>query len=161
MTRAPAIVRRHRIAAATPEHVGALVALYTEFEAARGRAVSEREADAYGAQMLERVFGTDSCVLLALVGKKIAGFIEAELWPQELGPFRLVGHVARFYVRPPWRRYPRIGHDLYTACRTWLLGRGAVPEFVVAPADVRRWERRGYRVMAVVMMADGEERSRG
>ena len=140
--------RRHRLEPARPEHVGALVDLYEAFERERGVTVTAAERVNMGDAILASVFNPETPIVVAVNGKKVVGFV----WVSERAMImdRPAAHVRYLYVRPEYRG--AVGYELQRVIERWAHERDLKIAFQVAHGDVADWERRGYRVLAVIMM---------
>ena len=144
----------YRILRATPEHIGTLMALWTDFETARGWTPSVPQAQAFGDAVWKGLYDEDERVWVAVVGKRVVGFLRASFCPQSYSRFPAVIDVGALYVRPEYRDR-RIGGALDRMARLWARERKATVAFTVRAEDVPRWQRRGFEAVAVVMMGEG------
>lgn len=151
---APAPAARHRLVAASLEHIGPLMALFEHYAKERGQRVDTAALNAVGDVVMEAVRDPERhLIALAMVGKRPVGMIAASLAASPLAQIPRSLHVRLFYVMPVYRRRSRIAHALWTEVtgRARALGVPLTGQVAYDKATVRRWERKGYAPMAVVM----------
>lgn len=142
---------RYLVTPATVDHLGAVMNLYEGLMAAQGRPADEAEVLRFADLVFGDLVASRARVMVAVVGRKVVGFLRGELFDSPIGPYRRIFHVLQFFVRPDYRRLGRLGHDLYADARRYAQEHGAVFVFEVPPARRVRWEARGFQTLGCVM----------
>lgn len=154
----------HRLIAATPDHLGALMDLYEAFAQERGHAATKAQLQAFADAVFTATQERTEFPIVAVVGKKVVGFLWVSAVPGSYEPLGARLHSRLLYVRPEFRCHPRIGHDLYAyALRLQAsIGLPITLQTAYERKEVARWERKAFRPVGVLMAREApKETARG
>jgi GNAT superfamily N-acetyltransferase len=143
----------YRIEPCTPELVGAVVALWEDFEQERGWTPGAPERRAFGEFLLGATLGPDPlAVHMAFVGKKVVGYVLSRLCLSEWSRYPRVCLVEGLYVRPAYRHQGDLGHALYAVARDRAAALQAIFAADVPMADIAKWQKKGATPISATLL---------